>query len=79
MDKEIKEFCMCSKETQTWKLYFFNGCIGRTILRLLSLYLNNFGSTSLKKVISVQEINIKFSTSLEIFNDCFGANYTGEY
>ncbi|RNA18824.1 hypothetical protein BpHYR1_009435 [Brachionus plicatilis] len=51
---------------------FFNGCIRcgfnlinflRTTLRVLGFYRNNFGRTSLKKVISV------------FFNDCFGANY----
>ncbi|RNA09453.1 hypothetical protein BpHYR1_049612 [Brachionus plicatilis] len=30
---------------------FFNGCIGPTILRLLSLYLNNFGTRNQYKIL----------------------------
>ncbi|RNA05826.1 hypothetical protein BpHYR1_011391 [Brachionus plicatilis] len=37
-------------------LYTRLGGVSRTILRLLSLYRNNFGSTSLKKVISVASL-----------------------
>ncbi|RNA04375.1 hypothetical protein BpHYR1_014146 [Brachionus plicatilis] len=59
------------------KKNFFNGCIRRLCKNsafcskmhaIKNLYRNNFGSTSLKKFISVQEINIKFSSTLESFN-----------
>ncbi|RNA03855.1 hypothetical protein BpHYR1_036561 [Brachionus plicatilis] len=59
---------------------FFNGYIGRKILRKkkTNLYRNNYGSTSLKKVICVRLIS-SFVTNLEgcstFFDDCFGANY----